>query len=175
MGFLDVLETTEKGGYTGALLVTDLSGIPLEFRCTHSVRPTMVQRPLYGKSLEAHIGVDLCGKQLDSATRVAFDMLVVRKKYLLAIRKSMKRPAVCVVKAGDAMVAADSAQDSKRIDARGTQYAPLMLAAEPDFPSDVEIAKETFSGAHFAIDPLEPFERIEQAIAQLRSNDERFN
>lgn len=67
IGFLSLIETEAKDGYLGALLVTDARGIPQEFRCTHPVKPTTVQKSLYGDTLLPHIGINLCGIPLIKA------------------------------------------------------------------------------------------------------------
>ena len=61
IGFLALYETSPRDGYLGAILITDLQGVPQEFRCTHPVKPTALQKPLYGNTLEPYIAVDLCG------------------------------------------------------------------------------------------------------------------
>lgn len=61
LGFLSIEESEEKDRYIGCLLITDLNGVPQEFRCTHPVKPTSMQKPLYGKSLVPYIGIELCG------------------------------------------------------------------------------------------------------------------
>jgi hypothetical protein len=64
LGFLTLQETLNKDGYIGAILITDTGGVPQEFRCTHPVKPTVIQKPLYGDTLEPYIGVNLCGVPL---------------------------------------------------------------------------------------------------------------
>lgn len=46
LGFLSLYETLSHDGYLESILVTDHQGIPQEFRCTHPVRPTNIQKPL---------------------------------------------------------------------------------------------------------------------------------
>jgi hypothetical protein len=45
----------EPAGYVGGVLVTDDFGLPLEFRHTLPVRPTKLQRALYGTSLDRYL------------------------------------------------------------------------------------------------------------------------
>ena len=52
LAFLGIYETASHDGFIGAVLVTDHKGIPQEFRCTHPVKPTSIQKPLYGDALE---------------------------------------------------------------------------------------------------------------------------
>ena len=64
LGFLALYETSGNEGYLGAILVTNNQGVPQEFRCTHPVKPTNIQKPLYGNTLEPYIGITLCGAPL---------------------------------------------------------------------------------------------------------------
>jgi hypothetical protein len=45
-------------------MVIDHRGYPLEFRCTTPVKPTPIQKIIYGSLLDQYIGVELCGKRL---------------------------------------------------------------------------------------------------------------
>jgi len=71
IGFYALLSTTDNKGFVGALLITDDLGKPEEFRVTYPVKPTTLQRQLYGDSLIPHIGIELCGKPLYQALRNA--------------------------------------------------------------------------------------------------------
>src|SRR5438552_17261166 len=64
VAFLGYLEFDNSASYRGAILVTDDWGKPLEFRCTPPVKPTAVQRTLYGSTLTSHLLVALIEKPL---------------------------------------------------------------------------------------------------------------
>ena len=64
IGFYSLYETDTKDSFVGTLLITDSYGIPLEFKCTHSVKATPIQRALYGERLQPYIGIELCGVPL---------------------------------------------------------------------------------------------------------------
>ncbi len=67
VAFLGYLEFVNSASYRGAILVTDDWGKPLEFRCTAPVKPTAVQRTLYGSTLTPHLLVALIAKPLMDA------------------------------------------------------------------------------------------------------------
>jgi hypothetical protein len=54
IGYLAVI-LQEPTGYLGGVLVADDFGLPLEFRHTMPVRPTKLQRALYGSSLDRYL------------------------------------------------------------------------------------------------------------------------
>ena len=67
VALLGYLEFDNSASYRGAILVTDDWGKPLEFRCTPPVKPTAVQRTLYGSTLTPHLLVALIAKPLMDA------------------------------------------------------------------------------------------------------------
>ena len=83
LGFLTLSSTQNQDGYLGAILITDVQGVPKEFRCTHPVKPTTIQKPLYGNTLEPYIGVDLCGVPLISSISNKPSLILVNNEYLL--------------------------------------------------------------------------------------------
>lgn len=48
----------------GGILVTDGETKPLEFRCTSPIRPSSLQKVLYGKTLDGHMALELIGLPL---------------------------------------------------------------------------------------------------------------
>src|SRR3990172_10201066 len=88
LGFLALYETSTQDGYIGAIFITDLQGIPQEFRCTHPVKPTTIQKPLYGDTLEPYIGVKLCGIPLVESIQNQPALIIVEKEFLLDVRSS---------------------------------------------------------------------------------------
>jgi hypothetical protein len=54
IGYLDVL-LQEPLGYVGGVLIADEYGLPVEFRHTLPVRPTKLQRALYGSALDRYL------------------------------------------------------------------------------------------------------------------------
>lgn len=54
IGYLDV-QAFDASGYIGGLLVVDEFGLPVEFRHSIALRPTKLQRTLYGESLDRYL------------------------------------------------------------------------------------------------------------------------
>src|SRR5512146_2076692 len=65
----------EGACYLGGLLVTDTSGIPLDFRYTEPITPTKLQSVLYGKALEPHLKEEVIQKTLLKELKTAPDLL----------------------------------------------------------------------------------------------------
>jgi len=96
IAFLAVRTDDETGHFVGAVLVTDAAGVPKEFRCTDAIRPTPIQRTLYGKSLETHVYVDLCGKPLLKALATQPKVVLVKSQLLLDVGQHVPCPVLHV-------------------------------------------------------------------------------
>ncbi len=57
-GFL-VVRAGDDGTYVGGLMVTDASGLPIDFRYTDPVTPTRLQRALYGNVLDRYLRTEV--------------------------------------------------------------------------------------------------------------------
>ena len=169
IGYMACLEAA--GRYIGALMVTDGAGIPLEFKYTEPIKPTRIQKILYGGSLERYIKLE-----------------VIRKKLVKALSN---KPEVIFVDQGEIAMAGMC----EGIPVAGLQVAriqPLGRAGESKRPKDNELIAQTQDGADplrvvFSqtdqaavdrvqaivlevgreIDLIEPLERLEKAIDAL--------
>ena len=104
----------EGASYLGGLLVTDPSGIPLDFRYTEPITPTRLQGILYGKSLEPHLKEEVIQKTLLKELKTAPDLFILSATELaggwsgdprfpaLAVQKSQEQP---LARPGDVVVA----------------------------------------------------------------------
>ena len=179
LGFLALYETANHDGYLGAILITDVQGVPQEFRCTHPVKPTTIQRPLYGDALEPHIGVNLCGIPLITAVQHNPVLVVVNKEFLLDVRPTSSCPIVFIRRAGEAIEvqqsnSSETTSKRERIDCSTGRFQPIIFVPHSDFTEDLAPAKETLEEIFTNLDPLEPFERMVKAIEVLGKQDERF-
>jgi hypothetical protein len=179
LGFLGFFETIDRQGYLGAILISDLQGIPQEFRCTHPVKPTIIQKPLYGDTLEPYIGVNLCGIPLAGTIQNKPSLIVVHKEFLLDVRKEGQWPVIFVRRAGEAIDIKSSVDlkvnlKRERLDCPTGKFQPIIFASHPDYCEDIIIARNIFEKAFNNFDPLEPFERMAKAIEILSKQDKRF-
>lgn len=179
LGFLALYETTTQDGYMGAILVTDLQGIPQEFRCTHPVKPTTIQKPLYGNTLEPYIGVNLCGIPLIQSIQSKPSLIIVHKEFLLGVRTATPCPVIFIRRAGEAIevTMSDNSETTlrrERIDSSTGRFQPIVFASHPGFDDDITFAREILEKIFSYLDPVEPFERIIKAIEVLAKQDKRF-
>ncbi|MEW6410103.1 MAG: hypothetical protein AB1488_08360 [Nitrospirota bacterium] len=177
--FLALYETSSHDGYLGAILITDLHGIPQEFRCTHPVKPTTIQKPLYGDTLQPYIGVNLCGIPLIESIQNNPSLIVVREEFLLDVRTASPCPVILIRRAGEVIDIETSDRPEtvlkrERIDCSTGRFQPIVFSPHPDFDDDRTSAMETLEKIFNYLDPLEPFERMAKAIEVLGKQEKRF-
>ena len=177
VAFVDLLPTKAGTGFIGAALVTDFHGVPVEFRCTHPVKPTDIQKQLYGSTLEKYIGVELCGKpllkSLENRPKVAF----VKSEMLLGVRDANSPPLLFLRRAGEVLrieSPGPSATTEMKVDSRNASFQSVVVRVSSDFPDDLHDAKDFVEDILGNVDPVEPFERIAKAIEALSKQDTRF-
>ena len=171
VGFLGLYQTSSQDGYLGAILITDLHGVPQEFRCTHPVKPTTIQKPLYGNTL--------CGIPLTESIRKKPSLIVISDEFLLDVRIGFPSPVVFIRRAGEAIdIRASDGQETtlkrERVDCSTGKFQPIMFSPHHDFDEDIASAREILDKIFPFFDPLEPFERISKALEVLAKQDSRF-
>jgi hypothetical protein len=174
LGFL-VVEPTAKGdGFVSAIMVTDGRGYPLEFKATTPVRPSLVQKTLYGATLDKYVGVELCGKSLVRQLARKPEAILVPKRDLLEIGTDATPAVVAIWRAGEQLsVAPDNSGPHGTINPQeGAQ--PLIYEGrfrDASKEADTLRALEDFS-ARF--DLIETFGRMREALKLLPKEDKRY-
>jgi hypothetical protein len=178
IGFYALSRTIGDDGYLGALLVTDIYGRPVEFRVTYPVKPSVIQRPLYGDALEPYIGVELCGKEILRVLKHDLDLLVVGDEILLGIRVATEFPVVTMQRSGEVIEVATAdgtaAYRSQEVVSPSGRFQPVTVRTLVGYDSDLEKASLLLGDASAHVDPLEPFERIVKALEALAGQEARF-
>ena len=139
--FLNLLKNKGESNYIGAVLVTDFFGVPNEFRCTHPVKPTEIQRQLYGSTLERHIGVELCGKPLLLALQKKPSLVLVKMQFLLSVREGSASPVLFVRRSGDVLKVADPAGGlslERKVDPQDSAFESVMVRVHENYSEDLD-------------------------------------
>jgi hypothetical protein len=139
--------------FLGGLLITDARSRPLHFGYVAPVRPTPMQRLLYGGTLHEHVRVDVIAKKLFSdGVPVVPDVLFVDDKQLLTARRVVKVPTALL----ERRPASDTAFNSLST----VQYSVDQHSGDDDAVGRILAALEQ------AIDLIEPFNRIREALKE---------
>ena len=179
IGFLKVMEITTDS-YIGAILVTNLASVPTEFRVTLPVKPTAIQKSLYGKAMIPYIGAELCGRQLLQNITHQLDLIFVSPSYMVDIRPNSDAPVLHIHKQGEAIKIQSPLDNSDgksaqiQHDITPASFQPVTLTPAPAFSDDFEVVQALIEEISNKFDLLEPFERIDRAIDVLSEQDKRF-
>ena len=163
----------EGGSYLGGLLLTDTTGIPLDFRYTEPITPTRLQAVLYGKALEPHLKEEVIQKTLLKELKGSPDLFVLPPSELaggwsgeskcpvLAVQKSQEAP---LARLGEAFRVSN--RELLLQVTEGAAPLRVMFAASVDAAAQEQaMAKLLEAGYH--MDLTEPLERVTVALQSL--------
>ena len=175
IGFLSVESTSDNAGLIGAILVTDERGYPLEFRCTTPVRPTAIQKTLYGALLKPYVSVELCGKRLLAEVQRKPALVVTPSQDLLPL-SSEQVPIVTVLRAGEVIETESLARhlDRERVESSSGSFQPIVIMSRQDQQAEMIAVKTTLNELFRNFDLLEPFDRIKTALKALAESDPKY-
>lgn len=177
IGYLTV--ETKDNYFRGAALVTDVRGIPADFRYTEPVRPTKLERILYGGALDIYLREEVILSNLIEAVEVRPALWLVDSDELIRpVQKIAKIPVISA-----------SATQRSPLDQSG-QYeptvedgvfmfqadnisAPLRLALAEESASQIAQLAQTLQSAAEEMELLEPFSRMSKAIESVAESEAR--
>jgi len=176
ISFLDTREFDQGKTIRGAALVTDVKTEPLEFRCTSAIRPTQLQRILWGNRLTGYIAAQLVGEMLFKAVRNTSTLIVVRKPEFVELRPLIEIPLVQILRNEELAKASpltlSDAQDDV-VQSAGGQFEPLVLKVHRPHSDDLQAAREILGECFRSFNVLEPFERMDNALSMIHDQDLR--
>jgi len=144
--------------FLGALMITDHRARPVHFSFVSPVRPTKVQRILYGSTLKEHVKIEVIGKKLLKDLPVIPDVLFVDVEDLLAIRQVADIPTAALSKSPE------DESDPGRLST--LQYNTGSNIADQEVIGPIVAALETY------VDLVEPFTRMKEALQEaIKSSD----
>ncbi|MFC1872596.1 hypothetical protein ACFLYV_02625 [Chloroflexota bacterium] len=174
IGFLTMERTINDDGYITAIMITDNRGYPLEFKATSPVRPSLVQKTLYGNRLEHYIGVELCGKQLIQQSQRKPKLILIPNKSLLDVAEKVDVDVLAIWRAGEKIKLDEESDVLHKGTLKSTSFQSLIY--EGHF-KDETAHKEgvTFlQGMANQFDLLEAFERMRAALQLLAKEDSKY-
>ena len=175
LGYLVVED--RDGVFEGAALVADTRGIPLDFRYTEPVRPTRLERILYGSALDLYLREDVLLKNLIESVETRPTLWILRDRELLrSARKHAKVPAVCLEG-----TTASPLDQAGLLEPQGDKHtflfqadpisAPLRLSVTEDQLGQIQKITADLMGAAEEMELLEPFSRMAKALESIREHE----
>ncbi len=150
----------DESVYRGGCLVTDIDAEPLEFRCTDAVRPSGLQKVLWGKRLRAHLFCHVVGEPLIAALDTRPDVVLVCSEQLLGLRDVARVPVVLV------------AQKPAGGSHRALPGEPVLyLSAAGGHSDDIDRALPFVERVSRLVGLSEPFARVQTAVQQIHKDE----
>jgi hypothetical protein len=181
-GYLSILEYAEFGYFGGYLIVSHF-GRPLEFHCTAPIRPSRAQKILYGATLGPYLlGEQIAGTLLEVA-KLKPHLILVDHDATLQARLRSTVPMVLLAEIADrptdgvqqhettpeVQAASSSEGGAKWPLRRGTFTVNSCNFQLPvGFESDRDEVSRLLAQLACHIHPVEPFDRIEEAIGEAQ-------
>jgi hypothetical protein len=148
LAFLDLATFEDGGAMRGGCLVTDGATRPMEFRVSGSIRPTSLQRVLYGDTLHEYICNELVGLPMLKALEAEPDLILVRDAEFLKLRPHVEVPLLWV---------------------RATVDGQYVLQALPGYDQEAEAGRDVLPRRLRGRNIMEPFLRIRNALEEAHS------
>ena len=169
-----IIVDSVEGQIRGASLVVDFRGIPLDFRYTYPIRPSRLERVLYGSALDTYLREDLVLQSLLGAVETKPQLWLCNDLDLLApLKETGKVKAAFVASSSHAPLEAvgniESATEPNSILLQADSVsAPLRVALPPSSrPDEAQQAVGLMVEAAKMMELLEPFGRIQKALLAL--------
>jgi hypothetical protein len=156
LAFIDI-SVFADGSIRGGVLVTDIVTRPYEFRVTTPVKPTAMQRVLYGNTLADYVYGELIGVPLIKAIKEKLSLVVCRNEKLLIMRPNLDIPVVVITK---------TAQDI-RSEKPEEVFSTLSFKAHSSYSGEEEWARALLTKLIEKQDAFEPFDRLRTAMDEV--------
>ena len=172
IAYIDIAEFDDGRAVRGAILVSDTLTEPIEFRCTSPIRPTVIQRTLWGGRLNGHIATVLVAKPLLAAITNPVNLIVVRKAEFLEHRDAVSQPMVQLLRQEQLSAASLLAETAKNdtLDGNG-RFDSVVLKVHKKHVEDRTEAQKILKSVFQTHDVFEPFDRIANALAMVHNEE----
>ena len=162
------------GLFRGASLVVDFRGIPMDFRYTDPIKPTRLERILYGNALEVYLREELILESLVGAVEVKPTLWLCRDADLLLPVKTVAKAKALFLSPStrspmDAVGNLESVGENGVYLLQADAVSAPLRAAFPENTKEDEV-KQTAGllvEAAKTMELLEPFGRIQKALSSL--------
>jgi hypothetical protein len=171
LAYLLVHSDEARSAYVGGVMVTDAYGLPLEFRYTQPIRPTRLQKVLYGGAMDGFIRRDVIGARLLKDLEHKPTALIVREEPLVMLGLTSAFPVVQVFQTNLDPLGDPGAQrevDASSLLVQLTDTAgPVRVAVAKEDKTLLSAARDVLLNASATMDACEPLERVQEAILLL--------
>ena len=164
LGFLHIRRSSPEV-FRGGYLITSEYGRPIEFHYSSEVTVPRSHQVLYGKQFEPQLSADVLAKPMTDRQGTAPRLILVDTPALLDLRRLIPAPVVLVQPRPDLV--------GEKLEEGVDPLLPPQ--AHPDFTKDLAAFEKIRSLVPPGFDWMEPFARIEEALAEIREPSLSFH
>lgn len=169
LGYLQMEE--KDGAFRGVALVTDPRGIPMDFRYTEPVRPTRLERILYGGALDVYLREEVILENLIQSVEAKPNLwLVTDRELLRPVLRVSKIPTLRIESVSRAPLD-QTGQLEQQSNEKGAFLlqadaisSPLRLEFPDELVSQAPQYAQLLTEAAEEMELLEPFIRMGKAL-----------
>lgn len=171
LGYFLNLKTGEQ--YSGGMMVTDASSVPVEFKYTEPIKPTKIHRIIFGQVLDKYINEEVIKKSLLKEMKNFPSLILVKEPQLL--RESFTRDIPVIMLQKTTLGALGEAGEFKRISGNNRDILvqpvsstnPLKVTFSTIEPDVQEKVIAILKSILMSVDIYEPFSRVETALKAI--------
>ena len=152
IAFVDI-SVFDDGSVRGGVLVTDTASRPFEFRVTSPIKPTQLQKILYGWSLVEYMYGELICLPLLKQVKEPISLAICRDDHLLVARPGLQIPIIAIRK-----------PETKK-DTGGV--GSFTVRTHKNFSGEQAHAEVILNTLTQQFDIFEPFERVKLAVSEV--------
>ena len=172
-----VMIDSQEDCFRGAVLVTDSRGLPTDFRYTEPVRPTKLERILYGNALDIYLREDIILDNLLNAVQTKPTVWILSDEELIdPVQRISRLPALVI--AGSARAPLEQSGQCEPTSEDGVFMlqadnisAPLKLTVSQENVSKISQFAEFLTSAAEEMELTEPFTRMARALEAVADTE----
>lgn len=175
IGYLTI--ETRDNFFRGSALVTDSRGIPADFRYTEPVRPTKLERILYGGALDIYLREEVILDNLVKAVESKPNLWLVDSEELIKpLQKLAKIPAIAVEQTQRAPLEQSGHYEMTTeagvfIFQADNISAPIRLCVSEENVNQISQFAQLLAAAAEDMELLEPFNRMTKAMDAVSESE----
>ncbi len=166
LGFVHATIEPTGAKFLAGLLVLDHFGDPRELRVTSPVQATPIQQLLWGQRLVGHVLHEVILVPLVQALQSQVEIIFADRAEFLNARQDLSVPLVLLQSRTDGDQTNHSETSVSVPDSKGNGV--LLIECAPGFEMDLDVGRHWVTEFSKTCYPLEPFQRIEQALKLLK-------
>jgi len=175
MGYITI--DSQEDFFRGAVLVTDSRGIPADFRYTEPVRPTKLERILYGNALDIYLREDIILDNLLKAMQAKPTVWILSDEELIdPVQRISKLPALSIAASNRSPLESSgqyepTGEDGVFVLQADNISAPIKLTVSADNISKISQYAQMLTAAAEEMELTEPFSRISRALEAVSETE----